>query len=249
MKNSLRIHFWVVAMIAASNTFAQESTLNLSSFNKITVSPRIHLILQKGEKEAVRFICNDIPKEKVNVKVHGNKLKIFLDHARIVEKQARIHENGNSRKQGIYAGASVTAYVTYRELKSVAIRGESELRCDDELSAAKFKLKAYGENEIRLASLQTKKFKSSLYGENDLKINSGQTNRQVYRLFGENKIDTHNFISETASTRIYGEGKIRVNASNEVRITAFGEPSVIIDGTSFVSKGIILGHADIRVTK
>jgi hypothetical protein len=56
-------------------------------------------------------------------------------------------------------------------------------------------------------------------------------------------------MSEVASTRIYGEGRISVTASDEVRINALGEPTINIEGTSFVSKGIVLGHANINVNR
>jgi len=87
--------------------------------------------------------------------------------------------------------------VTYKDLKSIEIRGDGEIRCDSALSAEKFKLKAYGENEIRLASLTSGKFKASLYGQNELRIISGSTGQQTYRLFGENRIETRGFKSGT----------------------------------------------------
>ena len=239
----------IAGLLSAGFVQAQDSQKSLKSFKKITVSPRVNLILQKGDNESLRIIYNDIPQSKVNVIVKGNKLKIYLDDARVVEKQVRIYNKENTQKQGIYHGSSITAYVTYKELKAVEIRGDQELRCDDEIRTNKFKLKAYGETEIRLASLNTKKFKVSLYGNNDVRIKSGSADDQVYRLFGDNKINTIGLKSATATTRIYGEGKVSISASDEVRINAFGEPSIHIEGTSIISKGIILGHANIRVNR
>ena len=45
---------------------------------------------------------------------------------------------------------------------------------------------------------------------------------------------------------MYGEGRLTVNASDEVRISAFGEPQINVMGTSFINKGIVIGKADIR---
>ncbi len=239
----------LVGLVSSISCQAQDLENGVNSFNKITVSPGVNLILKKGDHESVKVIYNDIPKSKVNVVVNGNKLKIYLDDARVVEKQVRIFNKGNTQKQGIYHGASITAYVTYKELKGVEIRGEQEFRCDDEIKTKKFKLKAYGETEIRLAALDTKKFKVSLYGKNDVRIKAGVADDQVYRLFGDNKINTIGLKSATATTRIYGEGKVSIYASEEVRINSFGEPMINIEGTSIISKGIILGRADIRVNR
>lgn len=239
----------VVALVCAAAWCSAQDSVKVKSFKKIIVSSRVNLILEKGDRESVRILYNRIPKNKVNVVVRGNKLRIYLDHARLVEKQVRDYENGNSGTHGLYSGYSITAYVTYKELKALEIRGEEELRSDSEITADKFKLRSYGKSEIRLASVRTRKFKTSLYGENNLKIQSGETTHQVYRLFGENKIDTRGMKSEVASTRIYGEGTVSVNASDKVCINAFGEPEINVEGTSYISRGIIVGRADIHVNK
>ena len=89
----------------------------------------------------------------------------------------------------------------------------------------------------------------SLYGENNLKIASGKATRQVYRLFGENQVDTHGMTSEVVATRMYGEGIISVNALNRLRINAIGEHLINVEGLSSISKGLIIGRADIRVKR
>ena len=169
-----------------------------------------------------------------------------MDDARILDKHKRTHDESYSANISIYRDAVITAYVTYRELKVLDVRGEEEVSCDGSIDTEKFKLKVYGEAEINLASLHTKKFKAVLYGENKLKIKEGQTGHQRYRLYGANKIDTRSLSSETISTTIYGEGRLSVNATNEVRINAFGEPEVNVSGTSHISRGIVIGRADIQ---
>ncbi|MBY0433177.1 MAG: DUF2807 domain-containing protein [Cyclobacteriaceae bacterium] len=236
----------IMTLLVMTNPSAAQDTLRIAPFSKIIASPRVNVILRKGSRESVRIVYNDIPKNRVNVRVHGNKLSIYLDHARLVEKQVRFSDNGRSSRHGIYGGSSITAFVTYVDLKEVEIRGAEELRCDNEIKTKKFKLRAYGESEIRLAKLTTGKFKASLYGVNNLKIKEGTTDQQVYRLFGENKIDTRGLKSEYTSTRMYGEGTLRVSASDEVRINAFGEPEIRIEGTSFISKGIVMGRPRIQ---
>ena len=239
----------ILTLLIFAGSAAAQDTISLQPFEKIIASPHVNVILEKGDKESIRIEYNDIPKNKVNVVVRGSKLKIYLDHARIVEKQVRLHREGYSTKEGIYKDQSITAYVTYKSLKGLEIRGDQELRCNGEINADKFKLKAYGETEIHLASLHTKKFKASVYGENQVTIKSGETDRQVYRLFGENKINSRGLKSVFTTTRIYGEGTISVNATDEVHVSVMGEPRINIEGTSIVSKGIVLGKADIRVDR
>ncbi len=255
MKKSLPLLFIAFLIISVTafgqgtNTGVPDKAIALMPFSKIIASPRVNVILARGDKESVRIIYNAIPKNKVNIMVKGNTLRIYLDHARVVEKQVRRYDDHYQGKTGLYSGSSITAIVTYRALKSIEIRGDGELRCDSALVAETLKLRAYGENEISLASVHATKFKASLYGENELKIRSGETERQVYRLFGENKVLTLGLKSEVAATRIFGEGRVRLSASDKVRVNALGEPIIFVEGTNYIRKGIVIGRADIRASR
>ena len=247
MKNSIKSLFLGAAVILTTFVNAQELQKDLNSFDKIILSPKINLVLLKGDKESIRIRYANVSPDKINIEVSNNRLRIYLDDARLVEKQKKTHDENYSSKSSIYHDAMITAYVTYRELKVLDVRGEEEVTCDGAINSETFKLKAYGEADITLASLHTKKFKAVLYGENKLKIKEGQTGHQRYRLYGENKIDTRAVTSETISSTIYGEGRLSVNASDEVRINAFGEPQINVSGKSHISRGIIIGRADIRM--
>jgi hypothetical protein len=232
--------FSMITHISVGQEFEKE----LRSFDKIVVSPKINLILEKGDHEAIRIKYSRIDAGKINIEIENGKLHLFLDNARIVEKQERTNEYHS--KMSIYRDAEVTAYVTYTELEGLEVRGEQEVTCLSSIDSEKFKLKVYGETEITFESLTTQKFKAVAYGENKIKIKEGKADHQRYRLYGENKIDTRALSSSTVSTTIYGEGRLTVNASDEVRISAFGEPQVNVIGTSFINKGIVIGRADIR---
>ena len=247
MKNMLKSLFLGTAIIATSLAHGQEWQKNLDSFDKIIVSPKINVVLKKGEQESIRIKYSNVSLDKINVEVSNNRLRIYLDDARIVDKPKRTHDENYSANLSMYHNVVITAYITYRELKVLDVRGEEEVTCDGPIDSEKFKLKAYGETEITLASLHTRKFKAVLYGENKLRIKEGQTGHQRYRLYGVNKIDTRALSSETISTTIYGEGRLSINASDEVRINAIGEPRVNVSGNSHISRGIIIGRADIRL--
>ncbi|HEY3406076.1 MAG TPA: DUF2807 domain-containing protein [Ohtaekwangia sp.] len=240
MKRYILSAAFLVGAWAAS---AQEITKELRSFNKIVVSPKVNLILEKGDHESIRLIYSGVTESKINIEVNGKTLCVYLDDARVTEHTIRVNEN---RREGIYKNVEVTAYVTYRDLKALEIRGNQELTCNGPLDAKKFKLKAYGENEINLASVQTGYFKTSLYGENDLKVKGGKADYQKYRLFGENKIDTQALKSFATITNIYGESKIKLNTQDELKVNSFGESHVYYAGNADINRGLIFGNARIE---
>ena len=243
MKTLILTMFMLATVLMAT---AQEEVIRkVHAFDKISVSPKINLVLQKGDKESVRITYSNISSNKINVEVVGNRLRIFLDQARIVDRRERTYSGDSHSRGSMYHNATVTAYVTYRELKELEMRGEEELTCESSIEAEKFKLIVYGKAEVNLSELKANKFKASLYGANKIKIKSGEISHQVYRLFGENKIDTRGLESITASARIYGEGRLQLTATDDVRINAFGEPDIDISGNPHISRGIIIGRTNI----
>lgn len=222
---------------------AQEISKELRSFNRIVVSPKVNLVLEKGDHESITLNYSGVSEDKINIEVRGNTLRVYLDDAKVTERAERIGYHG---REGIYKHVVVTAYVTYRDLKGLEIRGNQELTCNGPLDAKKFKLKAYGVNEIRLASVNTAYFKTSLYGENDLKVKGGRADFQKYRLFGTNKIDTQALKSFAATTNIYGESKIKINTQDELRVNSFGESRVSYSGDADINRGLIFGRTRIE---
>ncbi|HEY9045419.1 MAG TPA: DUF2807 domain-containing protein [Ohtaekwangia sp.] len=220
-----------------------EITKELRPFNRIIASPKVNLILEEGDHEGIRLVYGGVSPEKINIVVKGKTLRIYLDDAKVIDKPE--HNGDFHYKRSPYHDANITAYVTYRTLKHLEIRGTQELTCKTPLAAKKFKLKAYGQNEINLAALNTEYLKTSLYGENELKIQGGVAEYQKYRLFGENKIDTQALKSYSTVTNIYGESKIKLTTQDELRINSFGESRVSYNGNAQVSKGLVFGRTHI----
>jgi hypothetical protein len=223
---------------------SQEQKINhLAPFSRIIASPRINLILTEGDKESIQLVYHRVGSDKINIEVKGKTLRIYLDDAKVNEKMERV---SNSEKRSIYDDVSITAYVTYRTLRHLEIRGNQELTCNSPLEADKLVLKAYGENDISLSSVKAGYLKTALYGENRLKIKGGKADYQKYRLYGENRIDTHELKSYAAAATIFGESKVKLYSQDELRVTSFGEAEVAFNGQANVNRGLIFGKTEIR---
>jgi hypothetical protein len=239
----MKIQIALLLFLATTVGYSQEISKDLKPFDRIIASPRVNLVLKKGEKEDIRLVYNDINKSKINIIVTGKTLHIYLDDARRIEKTERI---GHGSKRGIYEGVSVTAYVTYTQLESLEMRGKQDLTCLDAIEADRFTLKAYGENNIILASLKTDFFKVALYGENKLWVKSGKVIEQKYKVFGVNRINTREMKSAFTTTNVFGEGIIFLRSTEEVRVNAFGEPLIEVDGGANINRRLVFGDAEIN---
>lgn len=240
----------LLLLLAGITTFAQnevqEINQNLKHFSKIVASPRINVILEPGNEEKIRLVYDHVNRNRINIVQRGKTLHVFLDEAKKVERPVRNYNSGDGpSRHGMYENVNITAYITYKRIDKLEIRGNQELTCHGAISSPEFILRAFGENEINLASLETEYFRASLYGENRLHISHGKVLEQRYRLFGKNKIDAREMKSEYTSTSIFGEGKLKINSTEEVRVTAFGEPSIYIDGGGYVQRRLILGRVKI----
>lgn len=237
---------WIAALALISvvaSAQEQEFEKQLKYFNKITISPKIHLVLTQGDQESIKLTYSNIDAGHINVSIEGDKLRVYLDDARIVDKREYSDDYG---KRSIYHDANVTAHITFRELKMLEIRGDQDVTVNQVVDADHLLIRAYGSSDITIDSLHAKSLKVVAYGENRIKFKSGSAGTQRYVLYGENKIDSRNLDGHNISSSICGEGRLNVNASDEVRINAIGEPEINVSGTSFINKGLVIGRAAIH---
>ncbi len=226
---------------------SQKMEKAVDSFDKLIVSPKINVTLVKGDREHVQLEYFGVDEDEVNIKVKGKTLKLYLDNARVHDKRVAIRDNRHGKQMvSIYENAEVNAVITYKHLKNLQIRGDQKVVCSGPLKSEKFRIKLYGESQVKLASLETSKLKASLFGQNDLKINAGDAPTQILRLMGENVINTQKVASRYARATSYGESKVFLNSSDLFKVTAFGESKIYYSGDATLMLGLVLGdnHID-----
>src|SRR5690606_29671512 len=214
-------------------------TSQLKPFSKIIASPHINLVLTQGDQESIRLVYEGVPAEKINVKQRGRTLHIYLDKAKYAEKK---HKYGYTTTP-MYPDARLTAYVTYRSLEELEIRGNQELACLDPIRSDRFALRAYGENDMTFASVNTEYFVTRMYGENKLRIDNGKADFQKYSLYGNNDINTVALKSYYATATIFGESSLQLHTDDELKISTFGEGEVMYAGNAHVNHRLVVGNA------
>ncbi len=240
----LKYYILMLLFFGIKTTFSQTTT-TVNHFDKIIISPHIEVTFIEGDEEKVTIEKSTVGNEKINIKVNDKTLRIYLDGAKEVDKTETVYENGNKEKRSIYKGTVITATVTYKTLKELSVRGEETQVCKSLLKGDKFRLKIYGEshvffNEVKLGELQT-----TIYGESVLEIKSGSIINQRYTAYGESKINSFAISCNTSKITAYGEANFRLNVSDEIRITAFGEAKLEYKGNPKISKGLNIGKVEI----
>ncbi|NND32707.1 MAG: DUF2807 domain-containing protein [Saprospiraceae bacterium] len=226
---------------------AQELTqIPVADFDKVIISPHIAANLIEGHETSVEIISSSISQDKINVKVQGKTLRIYLDDAKVIPKSRRVKQSNWQGKQPMYQGAMAKVNITYRILKSLSVRGEENVDCVSPIQREDFQLKIYGESDVHITSMLVDEFRATIYGEGDLQIDEGIVRHQSYVAYGESRIKASNIKNDVTRIRAYGESNFKLNVSEYLKVTAFGEATVTYDGSPSVQKGIIIGEAHIR---
>ncbi|MCW3119320.1 MAG: autotransporter adhesin [Chitinophagaceae bacterium] len=234
----------IVTIFLCITTFCQ-TTNTVSHFNKVIVSPHIQVTFVEGNEESVVIEKNSVPMEKINIEVKNNTLRIYLDGAKEVTKTENVYENGYKEKRSIYNGTVVTATVTYRTLNELSVRGEATQVCKSMLKGNKFKLKIYGESHVFLNEVNLGHLQVTIYGESFLEIKAGAVTHQKYTVYGESKVNSLGIENNTTKITAYGEADFRVNVSDEIKITIFGEASLAYRGNPKINKGLHFGEMQV----
>jgi hypothetical protein len=233
-------------LVATFSLKAQEKTYQVKSFDKIIVSPHIEVNLVEGDEESVKIENAKVGEDKINVEVDGKTLRIYLEGAKMVTKSEKVEQGKGKWKKSIYAGTMMTATITYKTLNALSIRGEEIVRATSPMKQEKLKLAIYGESKVYFNELTVKDLTVSIYGESYLEIESGSVDSQVYRAYGESEVNTSEMKNKNTKIIAYGESNFRVNVSDRLKVTCYGETTVTYEGNAELDKGIVIGEAEIR---
>jgi hypothetical protein len=246
MKNSMVLSIAVVAMLFAPIFAQAQKVTTVAAFEKVIVSPHIEVVLIEGDVESVKIENAKVSVDKINIEVEGKTLRLYLEGAKTVTKSEKVDNGKWKGKKSIYNGTMATATITYKRLKNLSIRGEEIVKCESAIEQKNLKLAIYGESKVYFKSLTTEELTVAIYGESYLEIAAGSVDHQVYRAYGESEVNTIDMENTSTKITAYGESNFRVNVSDRLKVTCYGETTINYKGDANVDKGIVIGEAEIR---
>lgn len=228
------------------NGFSQGEKFSVQSFNKVIISPHIQVKFEKGDEESVTILSNSEGKDKLNIEVNGKTLRIYLDDAKMTTKSEKVDYEGWKQKVPIYNGTVVTAVITYKDIDELSLRGEEEYHISGSLKADKFVLSIYGDSDVKFDEVDFMRLKTTIYGESELKFKKGTIEDQKYTVYGEGEVKATGIDNKTTKVIAYGEGEFKMNVTERLKVTTYGEAEVYYTGNPTLKKGIVIGEATIE---
>ena len=217
-------------------------TKNVGHFSKIIVSPYIQVTLVQGEQESVTVDELHVDSNKLHIEVNNGTLRVYLEGAKDFPKNEKDYSNGQKETHPLYRNTLVVTTITYRELNELSLRGEEKQVCKSPLKGDRFVLKIYGESDVSFEKMDLAKLEATLYGEGRLNILAGSIVEQKYVCYGEGKINSLAVNGNKSVLTAYGEAGFKLNVSDRINITAFGDARLAYKGNPEIKKGLHVGN-------
>lgn len=245
MKN-LNYFICLLAITLSINVTAQEKTFTLTNnFDKIIVSPHIAADFVKGEQSSIVIESMTEPMEKFQYELKNGTLQVYLEGAKTITKNEKHYENGWKMKKPIYKNTVAKVTITYTDVETFSVRGEEKIRFVSPLAQESCTLRIYGASEVVISEAQLENLNVAIYGESDLSIEKGTITKQRITAYGASNVRSANTEAKDGKITAYGDGTFQFNVSDRLKITSYGEATILYKGNPTIKKGIVIGEATI----
>lgn len=225
---------------------AQEKINIDTDFDKIIVSPHIEAVLIKGDKSSIEIEDITVPIEKFKYELKNNVLQVYLEGAKTYTKNKKVVYHNSTRKVPLYKNKVAKVIITYTNVETFSLRGEEKITIKGPVDQNKCKLRIYGKSEVEVNSIDVNDLRITIFGDGYLNMKKGNVEKQKITAYGASKVMVSNVKTEQTKITTYGDGVFQLNASEKIKVTSFGEATVLYKGNAELKKGIVIGEATIR---
>jgi hypothetical protein len=238
-------YYAILCLILVTQISMSQTKKAVKPFESALISPHIEATFVEGNEESVTINESKVLEDKINIKVSGKTLQVYLDDAKNVTKTEKVNRDGVDMMVPIYEGKMLTITVTYKKINALTVKGEESVLCESKLVTDTFDLKIYGESKVVFNDVDFNDLDLDTYGESTFEIKNGTINNQKITAYGEGEINLFSIDNETTKITAYGEAEFKINASNLIKITAYGEAELQYKGSATIDKGITIGEVEI----
>lgn len=202
-----KLLFWCFTLLAPAFLFGQSNVKRtLPAFDKIAISGGYDaIILQEGNEESVALEVKGIDADKIITEVQGHTLKIGM-------------------KNGSWSNFKAKITITYRNLKSVASSGSTDIEALSVIKADEFELATSGSGDFR-GSFDVKKLEVAISGSSDMTL-KGKADDQEIAISGSGDVDAEKLTGNSADVAISGSGDVKLGVKGKVKTAVSGSGTV-----------------------
>lgn len=229
-----------------SNLNAQKIIKLDTDFDKIIVSPHIEAVFKKGNELSIEIVDINVPIEKFNYELYKGTLQVYLEGAKTYTKNKKIVIRNTERSVPLYKGRIAKVIITYTDVEIFSLRGEEKITFQTPLIQRECTLRIYGKSEVMINTVEVDRLDVSIYGDSLLNIEKGSIKKQKITAYGASTVMASDVISEETRLTAYGDGTFQLNVSERIKVSSYGEATVLYRGDGALKKGIVIGESTIR---
>ncbi|QNM86570.1 DUF2807 domain-containing protein [Polaribacter pectinis] len=242
-----KLTLFLMTLLCINNSLTAQKTIKLKEkFDKVIVSPHIEVVFKKGDKASIKIEEISVPIEKFNYELEKGTLQVYLEGAKTYTKNKKVVIRNQERKVPLYKNRVATLIITYTDVAIFSLRGEEKITFNSPLIQDKCELRIYGKSEVTIPTIDVNKLYVSIYGDSFLNIEKGTIEKQKITAYGASKVMASDAVSKETKITAYGSGTFQLNATESIKITSYGEATVLYKGDAKLKKGIVIGESTIK---
>lgn len=231
--NVLKVKLLILLLtgLISLNSFAQNSkTVNVNTFNEVTVSSGIDLYLNQSGTESLTIKGdNDLIKDVIVTQNAGSITIKYKDGI----KWGRLFKN-----------QSIKVYLNYKALKSLTASGGSDVYTQNTLKSDALSLRASGGSDLKL-TLNVKNLNIIISGGSDANLSGSGENLQA-SASGGSDLNAQNYMVNNAKVSASGGSDINIYVNKALEASASGGSDVNYKGNASLRKTSSSKSGDVR---
>lgn len=211
--------------------YAQASkNVSVKNFDELTVSSGIDLYITQGTTESLTIKGNSDVIKDVEVEQNGSSVTI------------KYKEGINWSR--LFKNQQIKVYVNYKNLKSLASSGGSDVYTENTLKSDRLNVRASGGSDVKL-TLAVKDLTLSISGGSDADLKGSGENMQL-TASGGSDIDAFGFIVSNAKVNVSGGSDANIYVNKALEAGASGGSDVNYKGNASLKKTTSSKSGDIN---
>ena len=243
----LKLTIFLLALCCLNSNLKAQNKIKLTqTFDKVIVSPHIETVFIEGVNPSIVIENISVPIDKFKYELKKGTLQVYLEGAKTYTKNKKIVTNTYNKKVPLYKNKVVKIIVTYSNVNTFSLRGEEKITFKSSIKQNDCKLRIYGKSEVTINNINVNNLDVSIYGDSYLNIEKGTVKQQKFRAYGASKVMASDVKSKETKITAYGNGTFQFNVSKKIKVSSYGEATVLYKGDAQLKKGIVIGESNIR---
>ena len=204
----------LLLLISVTISFGQRRTIDVDSFDELSLGISATLYLKQGSSESVEIECDDDVFDDIEFEQRGDEL--------VIKKEGRWNWRDGWRR------SDVTIYVTMKDIEELSVSGSGSIESKGTLTTEDLRLAISGSGDMEL-DIESNDLDLRISGSGSLNLN-GDAREAEAKISGSGRVKAKDLTVNIFEASISGSGSCYITVNDEVNANISGSGSVYYAG-------------------